>query len=222
MPSRRPNLTTTSYALLGLLAIKPWTAYELAQNMERGIARLWPRARSKIYEEPKKLVALGLARDSTETTGRRPRTVYSITPQGRRALAKWLAEPGSGPELEYEQLLKVFFSEHGSKKAVVATINDMRKWAEEQRAEHAEVAHSYFNREGRFQQRAAQLALTGRFLSDFAETVARWAEWAEGVVEKWPDDPASAEPEWASFEEIIRRVSVSATEGEVSPPRIQQ
>ena len=28
-----PSLTTTSYAILGLLAVKPWTTYELAQQM---------------------------------------------------------------------------------------------------------------------------------------------------------------------------------------------
>ena len=53
-------LTTTSYAILGLLAIKPWSTYELAQQMDRSLGRIWPRAQSKLYEEPKKLVARGL------------------------------------------------------------------------------------------------------------------------------------------------------------------
>ena len=102
--------TTTSYAILGLLAIKPWTTYELAQQMDRALGRFWPRSESKLYEEPKKLVAHGLARAAEERVGRRGRTVYSITPRGRRALARWQAEPGDGPVLEFEQLLKVFFS----------------------------------------------------------------------------------------------------------------
>ena len=55
------NLTPTSYAILGLLAIKPWTTYELATQVERTVKRFWPRTRSKLYEEPKKLVAAGLA-----------------------------------------------------------------------------------------------------------------------------------------------------------------
>src|SRR5438128_11477377 len=80
-------LTTTSYAILGLLAVKPWTTYELAQQMERAMGHFWPRARSKVYEEPKKLVVKGLARASADQVGKRPRTVYTITPKGRKALA---------------------------------------------------------------------------------------------------------------------------------------
>ena len=84
-------LTPTSYAVLGLLAIQPWTTYELAKQMDRTLNRFWPRARSKLYEEPKKLVAEGLAVAETGAHGRRPRTVYSITPKGRQALRAWLS-----------------------------------------------------------------------------------------------------------------------------------
>ena len=56
------KLTTTSYAVLGLLSIKTWSSYELTQQMDRSLGRIWPRAVSKLYEEPKKLVARGPAR----------------------------------------------------------------------------------------------------------------------------------------------------------------
>src|SRR5688572_25609709 len=102
--SRPRKLTTTSYALLGLLGIRPWTTYELAKQMDRGMNRWWPRARSKLYEEPKKLVAHGLARATRDSVGRRPRTVYTITPAGRRAMAEWLATPAAPPALECEPL----------------------------------------------------------------------------------------------------------------------
>src|SRR6187397_3073393 len=106
-----PALTTTSYAILGLLAIKPWTTHELVQQVDRSLRRLWPRAQSKLYEEPKKLVAHGYARAEDDSIGRRRRTRYTITPTGRRALAAWVAEPGGGPVLEFEQLLKISFSD---------------------------------------------------------------------------------------------------------------
>src|ERR1041384_2116325 len=69
----RGQLTTTSHAVLGLLAIQPWSSYELTQQMDRSLGRIWPRATSKLYEEPKKLVEHGLARSSTEHNGRRTR-----------------------------------------------------------------------------------------------------------------------------------------------------
>src|SRR5436190_14240332 len=113
--SMAPALTPTSYAVLGLLAVKPWTTYELAQQMDRGLGRFWPRAESKLYEEPKKLVAHGLAKATTDMVGKRPRTIYTITAKGRRALADWVPTSGAGPVLEFEQLLKVFFAEHATK-----------------------------------------------------------------------------------------------------------
>jgi hypothetical protein len=76
--------------------------------------RIWRRAVSKLYEEPKKLVSHGLASASTEQNGRRTRTVYAITPEGRQALAAWLHDPGDGPVIEFEQLVKVFFAENGT------------------------------------------------------------------------------------------------------------
>src|SRR6266542_4324024 len=144
------GLTTTSYAILGMLAIKPWSPYEIATQWDRSLGRLWPRARSKLYEEPKKLVAGGLARASEGTVGRRHRTVYAITAKGRRALRAWLAEPGAGPVLEYEQLLKVFFGEHGSKRAILVQLAAAKRWADDQRAIHAAVARAYLSGKGPF------------------------------------------------------------------------
>src|SRR5947209_7648426 len=82
------DLTTTSYALLTLLAVRSWTTYELAKQMRRNYHWFWPRAESKLYEEPKKLVALGLATATVDLVGRRPRTTYAITSAGREALAR--------------------------------------------------------------------------------------------------------------------------------------
>jgi len=95
--SSGPPLTTTSYAILGLLAVKPWTTHELVQQVDRSLRRIWPRAQSKLYEEPKKLVAHGLARATDDPVGRRRRTRYTITAKGRPAAsrARILATTGS-------------------------------------------------------------------------------------------------------------------------------
>ena len=205
MSRAAPELTTTSYAILGLLAIRSWTSYELAQHMDRSLGRLWPRAKSKLYEEPKKLVALGLAKAEPGSVGKRPRTVYGITAKGRRALRDWLALPAHGPLLEHEQLLKIFFAEHGSRDDVAARIAEMKQWALAERAEHLAVAESYVAGTGAFQQRAAHLLLTGRFLFEFSEMTLRWAEWASGIVEQWPADVSQAHPDQPSYKDVIRR-----------------
>ena len=113
--SQPPTLSTTTYVILGHLALRDWSTYELAHQMKRSTGHYWPRAQSKIYEEPKKLVAHGLATATREYTGRRRRTVYRITSKGRRALKRWLAEPGHAPVVEFEGLVKVLFAEQGTK-----------------------------------------------------------------------------------------------------------
>ena len=139
-PADPASLTTTSYAILGLLAVRPWTTYELAQQMRRALGQFWPRAESKLYEEPKKLVAHGLARATKETTGKRPRTVYSITAKGRRAMAAWVPQPGAGPVLEFEALVKLFYAEHGTKDDILATLDRVRAWSDDRHRDSAGIS----------------------------------------------------------------------------------
>lgn len=202
--STPPTLTTTSYAILGLLAVKPWTTHELVQQVDRSLRRFWPRATSKLYEEPKKLVAHGLARASDDSVGRRPRTRYTITAKGRRALAAWLSTPGEGPILECEQLVKIHFADSGTKADVLANLEATRRWVLEQNEQNLEVARAYLKGRGAFPQRAALNQLPGRFLTDFYAMVARWVHWATDVVERWPDDVTEAPYDMEAAEEAVR------------------
>src|SRR5919107_6429382 len=90
-----PQLTTTSYAVLAQLAVRPWSTYELAQQRVRYFRYVWPRAESAIYREVKRLDAMGLVAAKREYVGKRPRTVYSITEAGRQTLREWLDTPVS-------------------------------------------------------------------------------------------------------------------------------
>jgi PadR family transcriptional regulator AphA len=202
--SRVSAMSTTSYAVLGLLAIKPWTTHELVQQVDRSLRRLWPRAQSKLYEEPKKLVAHGLARAEDDPVGRRRRTRYTITPEGRRALAAWLHEPGAGPALEFEQLLKISFADSGTKADILANLRATRQWVSEQNVENLATARAYHAGEGAFPQRAALNQLAGRFLTEYYAMVDQWATWAAEIVEAWPDDPRQANADPAVYEEAIR------------------
>lgn len=207
--SRAGRLSTTSYAILGLLAVRSWSTYELTQQMDRSLGRIWPRAQSKLYEEPKKLVANGYARAKEERVGERPRTVYRITPEGRRALSAWLAEPSAGPVLESEQLLKIFFAESGTRQDALDTLAGARAWAEERNVDNLAAARSYLAGVAPFQERAAQTLLVGRFVTDFYKLVADWSDWASALVEQWPDDPAAAEADLGAVQDTVRRAEWS-------------
>ncbi|WP_214405846.1 PadR family transcriptional regulator [Pseudonocardia lacus] len=199
------SATSTSFAVLGLLALGPGSTYELTQQVQRSLGRMWPRATSRLYEEPKKLVALGWATATAESVGRRPRTVYTITAEGRAALARWLAEPAQGPVLEFEQLLKLVFADQGSRDDALRTVAAARAWAEQANVGNLVAAREYASGKGPQQHRAAPPLLAGAFLTDFYALVARWADWAAEQIETWPDDPADAVADPAEFEAIARR-----------------
>jgi DNA-binding PadR family transcriptional regulator len=196
------ELTTTSYAILGLLAIKPWTTYELAQQMDRALGQFWPRAQSKLYEEPKKLVALGMARATPDRVGKRPRTLYAITAKGRRALAAWIPTPGAGPVLEFEGLVKVFFAEHGTKADLLATIERLQDEVAERAAVGVAITRGYLDGAGPFPERLPWLLLTGQFIEEQMAALERWADWAREVVEDWPDDVRDAKPDFAVLQRM--------------------
>ena len=202
---KRTEITTTSYILLGLLAIKPWTTYELAQQMDRTVRRFWPRARSKVYEEPKKLAALGYAKATDEKVGRRSRTMYSITAKGRRALKAWLGEPGAPPVMEWEQFAKLFFAEFSTKDDMLATLADIQQWALDESALHVEVGMHVLAGASAFPQRDAKNLLFGRFFSDFSNMIGDWAAWATEVVETWPQVMNEAPVDRELMRSIVER-----------------
>jgi DNA-binding PadR family transcriptional regulator len=204
--SSPPTLTTTSYAILGLLAVKPWTTHELVQQVDRSLRRMWPRAQSKLYEEPKKLVAHGYAEATDDSVGRRRRTRYTITSKGRRALAVWLQEPGAGPSLEFEQLVKISFTDSGSKADILTNLAAARAWVLEQNQENLTTARAYLEGTSAFPERAALNQLAGRFIADFYVMVAEWIDWASELVDEWPDDVRSAPFDISEAEESLRRV----------------
>jgi PadR family transcriptional regulator AphA len=204
-------LTPTSYALLGLLSVKPWTTYELAKQMDRTMNRFWPRAKSKLYEEPKKLVGHGLAVAESESQGRRPSTVYTITAAGRRALAEWLTTPTAEPVFESEHILKVFFAENGTTDDLRATLTGLRAWVHEKTLHNQEVGSDYLSGEGPYPERLPMLVLTGRFLDDYLEMIDRWASWAGDVAATWPDRPGEATPDLEALAETVRHAEARAS-----------
>src|SRR5688572_9464277 len=215
--STEPPPSTTSYAILGLLAVRPFTTYEIAQQMDRALGLFWPRARSKIYEEPKKLVARGLARAKSEQHGRRPRTVYSITAKGRRELAGWLRVPGTGPVLECEHLVKTFFCEFGSRADLLATIEAARRWSIDQTVATGHIPEEYLAGQGAYPDRLPWLVLVGQFLDDFATLVEDWADWAAAQVADWPEDVVGAPVDRGALEGQSRRFRAVASREGIDP-----
>ena len=193
------SLTTTSYALLGLLNIRPWTTYELAKQVQRSLGWFWPRAERKLYEEPKRLVEYGLATAASESTGKRPRTVYSITADGRKALRRWLDAAPAEPSLEFEALVKVFFADGGSLAQLRSTLDHVERDATARRdvlRGMIDARSSETNYE--FAARWPINALSMRFQLDHNELQIRWARWAREQIATWRSPKDAAGWDWAA------------------------
>ncbi len=199
------NLTTTSYAILGQLALQPWTMYDLAAQMRLNLHYFFPRAESQIYAEPKRLVELGLASAETEMTGKRARTVYSITQAGRAELARWLASPVSkGPVLEFEALLRVMLAPFGREEDLASTLKQVR----DEVADFLDVADrvrwNYVDGRMPFQRHVVNRSMMHDFLARFADLIDEWAERSQQRMAKWPEQ-TEEERRQAAIETIRKR-----------------
>ena len=201
-----PALTTTSYAVLALLALQPSTTYQLARQMERSLGWIWPRAISRLYEEPKKLVAAGLASSGPEATGRRRATAYTITQEGRHALAAWLAEPGAGPVLECEALVKIAYADQGTRGGLLANLAALIDDTTAKLHFGQLIADAYLQGRGPFPDRLPLSGLMWRFLWEYHVTVLRWARWAQAQVQAWPEDLSQLDAT-AEFSRIVSAAS---------------
>jgi len=91
--------STTSYALLGLLAFDAetesvgLTGYELKQRADKTLRFYWVSpAMSQVYSELTKLAELGHVEVTAKPRGWRVTRHYRITAAGHRALEAWLAD----------------------------------------------------------------------------------------------------------------------------------
>ncbi|MEE4545287.1 PadR family transcriptional regulator [Streptomyces sp. V4-01] len=95
------------HAVLGLLAERPASGYDLMKLFETSLANVWPATQSQVYGELGKLAAGGLLSVSAE--GPRGRKEYAITEGGLGELRHWLVETEPDRIKRSETLLRVFF-----------------------------------------------------------------------------------------------------------------
>jgi DNA-binding PadR family transcriptional regulator len=181
-----PKLTPTSYAVLGLLSQGPFSAYELTKHMRRSaLAELWPRTEASLYREPKTLEAHGLATARSDATGARSRTVYAITPAGRRALRAWLRTPGQQLVFECEAAMKAFFGDAGTLADLRSQLGTLAAAVATSETPPAGVLRDLRDGEVRFPERMHYSAMAADLIARLRLATSEWAaEWAERT-DRW-------------------------------------
>lgn len=180
-----PPLSTTSHAILGLLSLRSWTTYELAKQVQRSLGWFWPRAERKLYDEPKRLVAAGLARSQREMTGARPSTVYTVTRQGRNALRRWLDEAPAPPTLEFEGMVKVFFADGGTLEQLRANLESIAETADARLADLGTKVDELVSGGRPFPERVHLNTLGLRFIIEHEQAISSWARWGLEQTAGW-------------------------------------
>jgi DNA-binding PadR family transcriptional regulator len=182
-----PGLTTTSYAVLAQLAVRPWSTYELARQRVRYFRYVWPRAESAIYREVKRLDAMGLVAAKREWVGKRPRTVYWLTDAGRQVLREWLGTPVSPFAMDFEAMIRLFIAPLGTKEQLVATLEQVRDDAQEMLRFGGAVKQEFLDGRAVLQDQVHIRALAVDFFISLLTTVDGWAERTLAEIEGWKD-----------------------------------
>jgi DNA-binding PadR family transcriptional regulator len=190
------DLTPTSFAMLSLLSIRQWSAYELTRYMTRSTLRaIWPRAESRIYAEVRRLEEHGAATSTVEHQGGRKRSVYSITDAGREALRVWLHEPSKRFTYESEALLKVAYAENADLGELRRTLAEIHTEATQDLTIMRDVFRAIASGTRSLPGRVGHNALVSAFALEMIEARLRWLEFADAYISEWSDTRATDEKE---------------------------
>jgi DNA-binding PadR family transcriptional regulator len=103
--------TAVTWAVLGLLGVKPMSGYDIKRAVDRTIRHFWAASYGQIYPELKRLEDAGWISGKDASQGERARRVYKLTAQGGRELEAWLHGNETRIEMRDESLLRLFFAD---------------------------------------------------------------------------------------------------------------
>ena len=168
------------HALLGLVAIRARSGYDLAKLMaESGPGRVWTASHSSIYPELQRMTDDGLLERSER--GQRQRATYSLTDEGIAELRRWVRSSPGPPVVRDETMLRVF-------NLWLLPRDEARAFLEGLAEEHRERLAEYESRaDGQdeddptwFSGLALQAGIS------YERSMAEWAEWAAKQVAARP------------------------------------
>jgi PadR family transcriptional regulator, regulatory protein AphA len=179
--------TANSFAILGLLGLQPWTAYDLVAQARRSLHYFWPRSEAHLYAELKRLVERGHAHADVVEGRRRQATRYTITQEGRAALEEWLATEPAPPTIEIEALLRVLFADHGSLQDLRAALRATAQQTSVLRIGLLVLGEEALSTGGPFPERLHLVERVGALYGEFLLLLQRWCEETLVEIETWPD-----------------------------------
>ncbi|MPZ52094.1 MAG: PadR family transcriptional regulator [Acidimicrobiia bacterium] len=103
---------TLRHAILGMLAIRPMSGYDLKKVIDDSVAHFWTADQSQVYRTLAGLVDDGLASRRTKVQDDRPNLhLHKVTNSGLEELDRWLASPLKSPPTREPFLARLFFAD---------------------------------------------------------------------------------------------------------------
>ena len=131
------------------------------------------------------MAADGLVEAHTSHTGKKKRTVYSITEEGTNTLRDWLGTPVSPFGMDFEAMIRLFVATLGSTEQLVATLQQVRSDTRDLLRFAGEVKKEFLEGRTAFQDQIYIRALAVDFFISLFNTVESWTERTLTEVLKW-------------------------------------
>jgi DNA-binding PadR family transcriptional regulator len=182
------RLSTSSYAVLGLLSFARMSGYDLAGVTQRSVAQVWPISKTQVYAELRRLSALGLVEGRhAEGSGGPAKTVFELTRNGERVLDDWLvSDTVVGVRLRAPTVLKLLFGHRTAPEHARAHLGQFRDGVSGRLGELEQLA-SLLERNPD----AVYAWATARFGVRVCDAILRWID---EVTPRLPARPLAIDP----------------------------
>lgn len=125
-------MNQTQYAILGMLSLKPMSAYDMRKFSKQSIGFFWNESYGNLHKNIQTLNEEGYIQIESQLHDQRKTIVYEITKLGLTTLNDWLTVKPKDTVFKSEMLFKIFF-------ASKQTHQELLKHLEAQRQQYLEV-----------------------------------------------------------------------------------
>ncbi len=172
------------HAILGFLAYKPLSGYDLKNAFDSSVRHFWPANQSQIYRTLAGLNEAGLVEQEViERDDRLDLKIYHITEPGREELHRWLSTPLPTQDFREPFLIQVYFAGMLTDEEFGHLLQDGIQSLEAMVAQYVTAFKSYQDRLSTHEERRgfflSVLTLEYGLTSNLASL-----EWLKGVAER--------------------------------------
>jgi DNA-binding PadR family transcriptional regulator len=179
------------HGLLGLLNYGSMTGYELDKAFKDSLSFFWQAQTSQIYRELNAMENCGWLRSERVIQGDKPnKRLYSVTPEGKEALAEWLFEPeadvADAMTVRNAFLMRVFFAGETGDARALALLRSFRDKSIETAAELNSAfgaVDAYSGAVNYDERRTKYWRLSVMYGESFCRAGLEWAEKAIAILE---------------------------------------